>query len=174
MPVRSLFHFFTPGGAMADIPNTEEVGHATTWFTTQAGITATVLAFVAIVLAVFVIYLIRKHEKERIEWLTKIETMRKEEWTAIDNLMELTSDAQKALEERRRQDTNGHFAKLDGVLNEVKSMSVGDERHHARVEAKVAEVAGALGQQSARLGDMINLATMIAPASPPARGRRRG
>lgn len=44
---------------MADLPSAEQVGTGTVWFTSQAGITATVLAFVCIGLALGLIWSIR-------------------------------------------------------------------------------------------------------------------
>jgi hypothetical protein len=48
---------------MADLPSTEQLGSATTWFTSKAGITATVLAVVAIAEAAALVCLIRRHDK---------------------------------------------------------------------------------------------------------------
>lgn len=49
---------------MADMPSVEQAGNATVWFTSQAGITATVLAVVCIALAAALVWSVRncRHE----------------------------------------------------------------------------------------------------------------
>lgn len=168
---------------MAELPNAEQVGSATTWFTSQAGITATVLAFVSIVLFGGIIWILREHKKDRAEvraelfgskeegtvgvipeMLNRVETIRKEVWAAFDGWSALTNDAVKLLEERRRQDSIAAFGKLDDMLDEVKNMSQSDVNHHHKVEEKVAGLVASFREQSQRLSDMITLATKLAPA----------
>lgn len=48
---------------MADIPTPDQIGSATVWFTSQAGIAATILAFVAAVEAIGFIWAVRRCEK---------------------------------------------------------------------------------------------------------------
>jgi hypothetical protein len=77
---------------MADIPSAEQVGSAATWFTTQAGITATVLAFVAIAEAIGLVWAIRAcrkalegaHDKAHGHWAGRTEEMQKSWGTRID------------------------------------------------------------------------------------------
>jgi hypothetical protein len=77
---------------MADIPSAEQVGSAATWFTTQAGITATVLAFVAIAEAVGLVWVIRAcrkdqrdaHDKAHGHWAGRTEEMQKDWGKRID------------------------------------------------------------------------------------------
>lgn len=49
---------------MAELPSVEQAGTATVWFTTQAGITATVLAVFCIVLIANQIWMVRRHAAE--------------------------------------------------------------------------------------------------------------
>lgn len=44
---------------MPEIPSNQEIGGATVWFTSQAGITATVLAVFCVVLIVAIVFLVR-------------------------------------------------------------------------------------------------------------------
>lgn len=106
--------------------------------------------------------------------MDRVETIRKEVWAAFDSWTQLSNEALKMLEERRRQDSIAHFAKQDDQLDEVKNMSQADMSHHARVEAKVSEVCGALTQMSARLTDMIALAARMMPAPWNGQQERRG
>jgi uncharacterized protein YjbJ (UPF0337 family) len=72
---------------MTELPSPEQVGTATTWFTTQAGITATVLAFVCIAEAIGLVWAIRAcrkalgdaNEKSHAHWSSKTGEMQ-EAW----------------------------------------------------------------------------------------------
>lgn len=169
---------------MAEIPSVEQVASASDYLTRAAGITATVLAFVAIVTFIYMVWKDREHTKERAdvraelfgdkergirgtinEMWDRIEIMRKEEWANIDNMMSVLTEGLKALEDRRRQDSIAQFAKQDDQLDEVKNMSVADQVHHSKVEASAARVEGALREQTTRLSDMIALATKMVPAA---------
>lgn len=182
---------------MADIPTADQVGTATTWFTSQAGITATVLAFVSIVLFAYVIWQEREHKKERAELRTelfgdkdrgvigivpslmdKTESMRVEVWKSVDNMMALLTDTLNKVQEHRRGDAITQFTKLDNILDEVKAMSQSDLAHHNTAAIEIRGVSSALSEQSARLGDMVSLASRLAPppwdGSAERRGKRRG
>lgn len=183
---------------MAELPSVEQAATATTWFTSQAGISSTILAIVSFLLLGVLVWMVREHKKERAELrvelfgdksagivgiipdlVARCEKLRVESWNSIDNLMAVQTEGNKELEGRRRQDGIAQFQKLDGILAEVKAMSQGDLEHHHRVEAQVARLDGSHDQMSARLGDMITLATKLAPAPYDGKterrsGRRRG
>lgn len=168
---------------METLPTAEQVASGTTWFTSQAGISSTILAVFCIVIAAVLVWMIREHKKERAEirselfgnkaegvvgvvpdLIARVEKLRTESWASIDAMMGVQSEHYKDLEERRRQDGIGHHVKLDRMIAEVMEMSNGDLQHHNRIESKVAHLEGSFQQMSARLSDMITLAAKLAPA----------
>lgn len=168
---------------MPDV-STQDAAGAAIWFTSQAGITALVLALFCIVLIASHIWSTRQHRKERAEetahlfgdkesgepgvipGLVKLtDSMRKEVWAAFDDFSKEARFKIDAIEERRRVDTTGHHQKLDGIISEVGEMAANNAESHSRVESAMGRVEGALHQQSQRLSDMISLASKLAPPS---------
>lgn len=64
---------------MAEIPTPDQVGGATVWFTSEAGIVATVLAFVSISLAIALVWTVRAWRNSQAEsekaWAKTIESL---------------------------------------------------------------------------------------------------
>lgn len=75
---------------MPDIPTPDQVGTATTWFTSQAGITATVLAFVSLGLAAGLIWAVKSCrdalEKANTAWVVAIKEMQDSWAKRVDNM----------------------------------------------------------------------------------------
>lgn len=92
---------------MADI-SADQVGSATIWFTSQAGIAATILAFVAIIEAIIIFWGIR-------EWRDSIASVNKA-W--IDRIKELT-EAWAVLLGNYRGDIKEAFNQNDAIAEKL-------------------------------------------------------
>lgn len=109
--------------AMPDAPTVEQAGTATVWFTSQAGITATVLAFVCLGLAGGLVWAIRtcrrSHEETNASWLAAIDKMQAEWGRRQENFR---SDVKEAFNQND-EIADKVVEALNGVKIEVARMS---------------------------------------------------
>lgn len=107
---------------MPEVPNNEQLGDAAVWFSTQAGVTALVLAVVCIVLAIYVIYREIECRKER-------------------------KAASAAWAEAIRELSEGYGRRVDQMRNDVKDAFAQNDK----IAEKVVSALHALQMEVARL-----------------------
>lgn len=93
---------------MADLPTVEQAGSATVWFTTQAGITATVLAVGCIILLTALIWSMRHCRKE----------LRDQASEHAVHVKHLTEEWGKRIDQFRA-DVKEAFGQNDGIADKV-------------------------------------------------------